>query len=39
MNDNASVTTDTFNRFAVGLEPASCTPQDVSLTRRLVAGS
>ena len=30
MNDHASVTTDTFNRFAVDLEPASCTPQDVS---------
>jgi hypothetical protein len=30
MNDNASVTTDTFNRFTVSLEPASCTPQDVS---------
>ena len=30
MNDNASVTADTFNRFTVGLEPAPCTPQDVS---------
>ena len=30
MHDNASVTTDTFNRFTVGFEPASCMPQDVS---------
>jgi hypothetical protein len=30
MNNNASVTADTFNRFTVGFEPASCTPQDVS---------
>jgi hypothetical protein len=30
MNDNASMGTDTFHRLTVGLEPASCTPQDVS---------